>query len=50
MVQKGNYQKPTVLVVSFNESDMIRTSLELEDGVAMTFDDNWVAGAEGGNN
>lgn len=44
MIQKGNYLAPEVQIIDFDLNDMIRTSIELEDGVAMQFNQGWVDG------
>lgn len=49
MEQKGNYLVPEVVVISFDGKDMIRTSIELSDGISMKYNKQWVDGIDGGD-
>ncbi|MBQ8685741.1 MAG: hypothetical protein IJ514_06200 [Clostridia bacterium] len=49
MMRKGNYETPTMRPCLIEQDDLVRTSIELTDGVAIKFNDAWLgSGANGG--
>ena len=44
MTQKGNYTTPIAKIIQLDENDMLRTSLELTDGISLKYNRNWIDG------